>query len=558
MLNALPAQVALLDHHGTILSVNQGWRLMAAASGESAHLFQAEGTDYVTACDLLRGDLASEAVTLSRGLRSVLSGASETFSLEYRAPPPMQTRWFRLMVVPLVTSGERQIVVMHVDITERKLMELKLHAAMDAAHESSRLKSEFLANISHEIRTPMTSILGYTDLLLHQLNEDISVSLPVALQTIQRNGEHLLQIINDLLDLSKIEAGKFLLDRIAYSPFEILDEVRALMSIRAKGRGLELTFRQNGSLPEKILTDPVRLRQVLINLVGNAIKFTHQGSVTVETTLVQPADAAPHLRFAVIDTGMGIDPAKVAHIFEPFSQADSSTVRNHGGIGLGLAICQRLAAMLGGEIQVNSVPGQGSRFIFTTLTGDLEGVALLEQNRTLHAQVPLAGLPRKALHGRVLLVEDGTDNQRFLSVVLRNAGADVVIAPNGQAACDTVLESRASGRPFDLILMDMQMPVRDGYSATTEIRQGGFRNPIIALTAHAMTDDRERCLRAGCDDYATKPIQKHALIELVGKWLERGLEREQALAISGSKGSPTARGGIHPVKSAPSSDSPDK
>ncbi|MBN1345186.1 MAG: PocR ligand-binding domain-containing protein [Phycisphaerae bacterium] len=400
-----------------------------------------------------------------------------------------------------------------------------LGEAKRAAESANRSKSEFLANMSHEIRTPMTAILGYTELLFDPgLSEDEQIN---CVRTIHQNGQHLLTIINDILDLSKIEAGAMTVERVACDPSKIVAEVASLMRGRARGKGIFFQVEHDGPIPREIRTDPTRLRQILINLIGNAIKFTETGGVRLIVKVSDDLDAVnPHLRFEVIDTGIGMDEAQLKRLFKPFMQGDSSTTRRFGGTGLGLTICKRLAEMLGGDITVRSNPGEGSSVLLTVETGSLENVEIAQAAyegmadlREPEEREEAEGEAR--LSGRILLAEDGPDNQRLISFLLRKAGAEVVVAENGQAALDMVQSARNEGRPFDLILMDMQMPVLDGYQATVELRRHQCRTPIIALTAHAMPEDRDRCMEAGCDDYATKPVERNALVRLAARYLGR-------------------------------------
>ncbi len=403
----------------------------------------------------------------------------------------------------------------------RALQEAKARA--DAANAS---KSEFLANMSHEIRTPMTAILGYADLLLEP--DQPPRERIECVQTIRRNGQHLLTVINDILDISKIEAGCMVVERIECSPARIVMDVASLMRQRAIDKNLTFDVEYVGPIPQTIRSDPTRLRQILMNLVSNAVKFTDSGGVRLVVKLADPPEAPnPRLRFEVIDTGVGLTPEQQARLFQPFTQADTSTTRRFGGTGLGLAISQRLAKMLGGEITVESAPGTGSSFFLTIETGPLDGVEMVENPRELQVVKPApsaAGEPARRLNGRILLAEDGPDNQRLIAFYFRKAGAEVSIAENGQVACDKALEAAAAGNPFDLIFMDMQMPVLDGYAATTRLRTEGYRGPIIALTAHAMAGDREKCLTAGCDDFVTKPINRDRLLEIAARYMNRETE----------------------------------
>ena len=398
-----------------------------------------------------------------------------------------------------------------------------LTAARDEADRANRSKSEFLANISHEIRTPMTAILGFTDLIREDWSgQEVPAAASDALVTIQRNGQHLLQVINDLLDLSKIEAGRLDVESISYSPGTVITDVMDLMRVRSDASALELSLQLETPLPERAQGDPTRLRQILVNLLGNAIKFTPAGRVELRVGLTE-RDSEQRLVFRVVDTGIGITAEHLSRLFQPFQQADASISREYGGTGLGLAICRRLTDLMGGSIAAESRFDSGSTFSFDLPAGDLEGVAMISdlRSQSTNGQAEAAGDRQSAprLEGRLLLAEDGPDNQRLISLILRKAGADVEVAPNGQIAFDRIMEEQQLDCPFDAVLMDMHMPVLDGYEATRQLRNAGFMGPIIALTAHAMSEAREACITAGCDDFATKPIDRAGLIATLARVL---------------------------------------
>jgi len=419
-------------------------------------------------------------------------------------------------------SVEEKVAQLSAALTERKQMEDELHKAKDAADAANRAKSQFLANMSHEIRTPMTAILGYVDLML---DENVGRATREHVAVIKRNSEHLLGLINDILDFSKIEADKLQIEPTRCSLVQLVAEVVSTMRPQAAVKQLKLKMELSGPLPETVLTDPLRLRQVLVNLVGNAIKFTDQGEVRLAARLTGE-NGSPRLHFDVIDTGIGMNEEQVKKLFQPFTQHDNSSTRKFGGTGLGLCISKHLAEAMGGTIEVCSELGKGSTFRITIDPGPLTGVQMIQ-----NAQESLLDRPASAtaaptdkivLRGRILLAEDGPDNQRLICLLLRKAGADVTTVENGQLAIEAALAAREAGEPFDVILMDMQMPVLDGYAATQQLRKQGYTAPIVALTAHAMADDSQKCLDGGCDGYASKPIDRQRLLATVAPWLARG------------------------------------
>ncbi len=404
---------------------------------------------------------------------------------------------------------------------ERDRFSRELVWAKEQAEASNRAKARFLANMSHEIRTPMTAILGFAELLREQAAGSPCQELA---DIIYRNASYLLKIINDVLDLSKIEAGKIELDWQRISPFQLLSDVHQMMRRPAEEKGLKLTLEYRSPLPRSIRTDPYRLRQILINLVGNAIKFTSQGSVRIVAQLIPPSSSKPALAVDVIDTGVGISPEKLEMIFQPFVQADSSTTRRFGGTGLGLAISRHLAQLLGGTITVTSTPGRGSCFRLAVGVDPRDVQDLVhpdQQSTNTQALLNQSKAVTPGLQGHVLLVEDGPDNQRLISHILSRAGVQVTVANNGQEALGLFERHWQKGQqpPFDLVLMDMQMPVMDGYTAARLLRARGWQGPIVALTAFAMAQDRQKCLDAGCDEYLSKPIRKQTLLESLSRYL---------------------------------------
>jgi signal transduction histidine kinase/CheY-like chemotaxis protein len=408
------------------------------------------------------------------------------------------------------------------NVTKSRTQEESLRDAKMRSEAANLSKSEFLANMSHEIRTPMTAILGYADLLEvdGEITSDPRQALD-AIRTIKANSEHLLTIINDILDMSKIESGKMAVESIDTFPTLILEEVVNLVQCQCDGKRLGLHVIYESPIPKRIESDPTRLRQILLNLLGNAIKFTEVGSVTVSASFHSETNS---LHFAITDTGIGMasDQRDIIARFEAFSQADSSTTRKFGGSGLGLRICNSLASMLGGGITIESEMGSGSRFTLAIDIGNPQPLEffthaeLKSSANKAHPQKSTSqSVSKDALLGtRVLLAEDGPDNQRLISFHLKKAGAEVCVAENGLVAVHNVEQTNLENRLPDIILMDMQMPEMDGYTATRRLRELGYTMPIVALTAHAMDGDRQKCLDAGCDEYLTKPIEKARLIEV--------------------------------------------
>jgi signal transduction histidine kinase/CheY-like chemotaxis protein len=402
-----------------------------------------------------------------------------------------------------------------------------LEAARLESLEASRVKSDFLANMSHEIRTPMAAVVGYADLLLDPtLTPGERVN---HVQTIRRNGEHLMSLVNDVLDISKIEAGKMTLEAIAVSPSQVLAEVASLMRARALEKHLAFDVRYDGAVPETISSDPTRLRQILLNLVSNAIKFTDEGAIAITVRCSAGEGTESRLVIEVADTGIGMTEAQIRKVFAPFTQADASTTRRFGGSGLGLAISKHLAILLGGDITAQSATGKGTVFRVEVPTGPLAGVPMVNASGEAGPPVALDArlktssrrAPRLAPGCRVLLAEDGYDNQVLVKAVLGKAGASVDVVEDGQQAVEEALAATAAGAPYDVVLMDMQMPILDGYSATSTLRQNGYTGAIVALTAHAMVGDRERCESAGCDGYLSKPVDWAKLTSMMAHFAGR-------------------------------------
>lgn len=414
------------------------------------------------------------------------------------------------MVESLSRSIERRVASRQQQATAGKL-----EAALKQAEQANQYKSEFLANMSHEIRTPMTAIVGYSEMMIRP-NQNNSDYQEWAKQ-IHRNSEHLLSVLNDILDLSKIEAGKLDLAKHTCDPVSIIEQVHALMTPIAAEKVLTFTTFYEGPQPRAIDTDAVRLRQILLNLVANAIKFTGAGMVRIRSKIVPAGgEGSARLSISVEDTGIGIPPDMCEAIFSPFVQVQEGSTRKFGGTGLGLDICQRLAKLLGGTLVVRSEVGKGSVFTLELPISDYSS-ARVEELVEFKSTVPESKrVQAPSLEGRqVLIVDDNPDNRRIIEFLLRDTGAMVLVGVNGQEALDQYESAAAGGIPIDLILMDMHMPVLDGYKATAELRRRGATVPIIALTAAAMSRDEQICLQAGCSGFVAKPVVPGELYRVI-------------------------------------------
>ncbi len=530
-------QQAVLDaaHYAIVATTNDGKIRIFNQAAERMLGYSGDEVLYSKSPDLFHvpEELERRAAELSVELGRTIAPNTDVFTAKPQLGQVEEGQWTCVrkdgsrFPIWLSVTGLREVdgsmcgyVGIASDISE-------LAAAKEAAEAASQAKTEFLANMSHEIRTPMTSIIGYADLLL-----DPNLPAPQRIehvQTIRRNGEHLVAVINDILDISRIESGKIAIECVDTSPATILAEIASQMRAKAVDKRLTFDVEYEGPIPARVRTDPARLRQILMNLVTNAIKFTDQGGVRVIVSLDQSDSKTASLNFRVVDTGIGIGPEKIEAIFAPFKQADSSTTRRFGGTGLGLAISSRLAALLGGRLLVSSQSGAGSEFMLSIPVGPTERIEWMAhpEDMVSDASRTTRSLD-KTLNAKVLLAEDGVDNQKLISLHLTRAGVDVTVVANGREA----IEATNAGK-FDVILMDMQMPEMDGYEATAKLRASGYAGPILALTAHAMSNDRNKCLTAGCNEYLTKPIDAQTLVRVVGKFANAS--NQQALdTISGT------------------------
>ena len=430
-------------------------------------------------------------------------------------------RSFIVNASPVLTGNDQVggVLVSLDDVTELEKKEIELRLSKQQAEEANRAKSEFLANVSHEIRTPMNAILGFTEVLLRGYDKD-GQNWRDHLHTISSSGQHLLNLINDLLDLSKVESGRLELDQHECEPIRIVQDVLGILTVKAGEKNLTLSAEARTDVPHRIMSDAARLRQILTNLVGNAIKFTEQGGVTIALSVDND-----EILFAVTDTGIGMTEEQAAKIFDPFVQADSSITRRFGGTGLGLAISSRLAKAMGGDVSVHSTPGKGSTFTVTI------SAKVIGDETVAAGPIDALGADRDSTpNGRwefdspnILVVDDGEQNRDLLNIVLADANANVVSVENGQEAVDATLETS-----FDVIFMDVEMPVMDGFTATKILRQRGETLPIIALTAHAMQGFEQTCLDAGYSHFLTKPVDLDSLFALLSTLVDGRLIEDLA------------------------------
>ena len=522
-IDALSSQVCVLDDGGIILRVNRAWRRFAhdnrVPKPEEPGLDSppcdcfGDGASYLTVCDRAAASGVGDAAEMAAGIRAVLRGEREQFSLEYPCHAPDEKRWFIGRATRFSIDRLLRVLIEHINITERKLAEEELCGARRAAEEANRAKSCFLANMSHEIRTPMNGVIGMIQLLE---DTDLTAEQRRYAHVVRTSGRVLLSLIDEILDFSKIEARKLVLENRSFKLRDTVEDVAQLLRVQASAKGLAFHCRVAAEIPPLLRGDAHRLRQVLTNLSANAIKFTERGQVTLEAVLESQGDGKATVRVTVADTGIGIRADQIAALFSPFTQADASTTRKYGGTGLGLAICKQLVEMMGGAIGVHSREGRGSTFWFNAV---FDGVLPCQQHSA--SEFREGGLPEDAgtvpagRAARILVAEDNATNREVMLAQLQKLGYQAGAAADGAEAVDAVHRG-----DYGLVLMDCQMPGMDGFEATRRIRRSVHSGiPIVAITADAMPADRDRCLDGGMDDYLAKPVELARLADVLARWL---------------------------------------
>ncbi len=526
-LDTLAGGLLVLDHKEQIVLANKSFAALLGKAPEKLLGYRAGDLPWIDTEDnkLAKSDRP--------WVQALARGEAQTNRILRLRLPGIEGFTFSINCSPVLGAGGKYagVLVSFDDVTQLEKKEIELRKSKEEAETANQAKSAFLANMSHEIRTPMTAILGFTEILKRGYGGNMQDSLRY-LDTIHASGKNLLDLINDILDLSKVESGRLEMEAAWVEPHRIIHEVVKVLGIKAQEKGIALRFKVLTTLPQQIKTDPARLRQIIFNLVGNAIKFTERGVVTV-TCRCKKTPAGPRLLVDIADTGIGIPADKVDSIFNPFSQADTAVTRRFGGTGLGLSISREFARALGGDILVESQPGQGSTFRVSLATGDLTEIPFL-QPEEIEMAVQASAIVKPSHwqfpEARILVVDDGAENRELLRLILEEAGLMVHEAENGSVGV-----TKAVADHYDVILMDVNMPVMDGFTATGKLRQQGLKTPIIALTANAMKGVEQECLDAGYSGYFSKPID-------IDRFMERMADLLGGKPAENKTASPSAAG----------------
>lgn len=492
VVNNISARIAIVDGDGKIIGTNPAWRQFIQKQ-EVTLSNRGEGANYISICHSGRLQTFTFAGMFAEGLKAVANGGQESFQLEYPCEDKEETRWFYGTIRPLAPN---RLIIVHEDITERKLAVKALETAKAAAEQANRAKSEFLANMSHEIRTPLNAIIGMAELLA---STKLDSRQQQYVEISQRAGDHLLSLIDDILDVSRIESGRMELESVPYDIGGLIEDVAELFALSAQRKGLELNCFIASKIPKKVVGDPGRTRQVLVNLIGNAVKFTNRGEITVRVAVSREKS---QLVVSVSDTGVGIQPEKTEEIFSAFTQSDSSTTRQYGGSGLGLKISKRLVEMMGGTIWVESDLGQGSTFTFT-LPAEIN-------ESTKEEDLLLTGL-------RVLVIDDNSTNRLILQEYLISLGIEVECASSGQEGLDLFTQAQNQGKDFAIILLDCRMPEMDGFAVTEKLRieSNNSNLVIMMLTSDDSGFEAQRCKDLNINAYLVKPVRRQELLDTI-------------------------------------------
>ncbi|MBX9653543.1 response regulator [bacterium] len=511
VLNSIQSAVAVFNKGGILLAANKAWQQWwPSEEGSKPALNVPKQTPAIADSPLHQAQIVE-------GIDAVLHGHEEQKVTDVKLKANAETATFLVSITPLAME-DAGVVVSCTDITAIKELQKEIVEAKESAVKANQAKTMFLAGMSHELRTPLAAILGLAEELHDRSTDKENRAI---FETIRTQGFHLLQLVNDVLDLSKVETGKMSIDPVVISPSQLVREVLTTLRMAAWEKGLSLDLSHVGGLPRRIKVDPLRLKQVLINLLSNAIKFTDTGTVSLNLSTENDLDGY-WLIFRIKDTGPGIAPEDQQFIFEPFAQAKRGTARHAGGVGLGLTLCRHMIEKLGGTISLDSRIGKGTTFRVRLPITEKEYHDVEQPDSTVPEPASTSVTtvhPMLARKGRVLVAEDMPAIQFMLEIMLNEVVDELIIAKDGEEVVEEALRAEKDGRPYDLILMDMLMPKLNGYEATTTLRSHGFNKPIIALTASAMKGDREECLAAGCNDYIPKPIDRATLHQALAKYI---------------------------------------